>query len=122
MPEQPPTLRDMIQHALDSGITYRELGERAIDASTATTLAKDTFNRIILGRVKQIPTANQLRAIAAALRAPYESVRQAAVNQWYPADDIPVELEREAQIAELKRLRDQADAALEKLEGPRRAG
>lgn len=123
MPEQPTTLRDMILEALASGLSYRQLQDRAVDSSTATTLGKDTFNRIVLGKVRQMPTVSQLRAIAAGLRAPYESVRQAAINQWAPPEGAPVNTERETQIAELRRLRDQTDEALRRLEGPgRRAG
>jgi hypothetical protein len=87
MPEQAATLRDMIQAARTSGDTYRSLSARAIDPLTGTPLGKDTFNKIVTGRVARMPSDSQLRAIAAALRAPYESVRQAAIAQWLPEAD-----------------------------------
>lgn len=84
MPQQPTTLRDMIEAARTSGDTYRSLAARAIDPLTGTALGKDTFNKIVKGTVARMPSDSQLRAIAAALRAPYDSVRQAAITQWLP--------------------------------------
>jgi len=86
MPAQSPTLRDMIQQALNSGNTYRDLEVRAVDPDTGATVSRGTLNKIVLGNVATMPSERQLRAIAAALRAPYESVRQAAITQWLPAD------------------------------------
>jgi hypothetical protein len=84
MPEQPHTLRDMIQQALSSGDNLRTLAARAIDPDTGETIGKDTINKIRHGTAPRMPEDGKLRAIAAALRAPYESVRQAALIQWFP--------------------------------------
>lgn len=84
MPEQAPTLRDMIQRALSSGDNLRTLAARAIDPATGETVGKDTINKIRHGTAPRMPEDGKLRAIAAALRAPYESVRQAAIAQWFP--------------------------------------
>lgn len=86
MPEQPTTLRDMIQAALSSGDNLRAFAARAVDPDTGTTIGKDTINKIKHGTAPRMPEDGKLRAIAAALRAPYESVRQAAMNQWFPDD------------------------------------
>lgn len=86
MPEQPTTLRDMIQMALSSGDNLRSLAARAIDPETGTTMGKDTINKIRHGTAPRMPDDGKLRAIAAALRAPYDSVRQAAVAEWFPDD------------------------------------
>jgi hypothetical protein len=84
VPEQPPTLRDMIQEALDSGDNLRTLAAKAIDPATGETVGKDTINKIRHGTAPRMPEDGKLRAIAAALRAPYDSVRQAAMAQWFP--------------------------------------
>lgn len=84
MPEQPTTLRDMINQVLASGINYRQLAERAVDPDTGATVSRGTLNKIALGEPVRMPNDGKLHAIAAALRAPYESVRQAAIAQWFP--------------------------------------
>lgn len=101
MPEQPPTLRDMIQAALDGGLTLRQLEERAVDPRTAETVSKDTINKIALGRINRMPVESHLRAIAAALGTSYERVRQAAIAEWIPSDNDPTN-EVRAEIAELR--------------------
>jgi len=122
MPEQPPTLRDMIQNALDDGAKYRELEARAIDPVTHRTASRSIFFDTVNGKLDRMPYAHHLRAIAVSLRVPYERVRQAAIQQWVPpengstAADIPED--RRAQlIAELEQLRNIADRALREAEG-----
>jgi hypothetical protein len=109
MPEQPPTLRDMINAEHERGTTYRELGSRAVDPETHKKASGSTFYDIATGRLDRMPQDYRLRAIAAALKVPYERVRQAAIAQWVPAGD-PNE-ERRHQLAEAERLREIADEA-----------
>jgi transcriptional regulator with XRE-family HTH domain len=90
MPEQPTTLRDMINKVLASGVTYRQLAERAIDPDSGATVSRGQLNKIARGDAPRMPEDGKLRAIAAALRAPYESVRQAAVAQWFPDAATPL--------------------------------
>lgn len=120
MPEQLPTLRDMIQNVLDSGVTYRELEARAIDEATGKRASRSIFFDIATGKLDRIPYDYHLRAIAAGLRAPYESVRQAAISQWLPAgsEETPEEAEAERQkmIQDLLALRAQTEEALRKLD------
>jgi hypothetical protein len=112
MPEQAPTLRDMIRNTLSSGITYRELEERAVDPGSGATISRGTFNKIALGKLDRMPVESHLRAIAAGLRAPYESVRQGAIAQWLPAEDAEAEraelvrrlLDLKAKTAEIRAL------------------
>lgn len=87
MPEQSTTLRDMIQSALDGGETYRSLAARAVDPVTGKTASYGLINNIVLGNTRSAPEPHHLRAIAAALRVPYERVRQGAIAQWLPAGD-----------------------------------
>lgn len=117
MPEQ-PTLSDMIKKEVDKGVTYAELEKRAADPTTGATRISDSqINRYALGTATRMPTEEQARGLAAALRLPYEHVRQAAISQWLPAaDEAEAERERQEQLAELRRLRAQADAAIAKLE------
>lgn len=110
MPEQAPTLRDMIEKAIADGRTLRDLEARAIDEH-GNRIRKDTIRKIRHGLIERMPLEGQLRAIAVALGIPYERVRQAAILQWVPPDapstaaDIPDD--RRAQlIAEAQRLHD----------------
>lgn len=120
MPEQPPTLRDMINHAVDEGTTYRELEARALDPESGKRASRAIFNDIANGKVDRIPYDYHLRAIAAALRLPYERIREAAINEWLPgADAVDSSAEtadRDELIEELRRLRDRTDRALARLE------
>lgn len=116
MPTSTPTLRDMIQGALDRGQTYEQLEKRAIDPQTKEPVSRSMMNNIVNRKVGRMPYDYHLRAIAAALEQPYETVRRAAIAQWLPADvegadnsaverallDQAKRLEREAE--ELRRL------------------
>lgn len=117
MTEQPPTLRDLVNAALASGKTYDQLMKRAVDPVTGEKPSRGYLNRIAKGTVKQAPLPHDLRAIAAALDKPYETVRRAAITQWLPADDEIRDPEaiRDEVIGEARRLRDLADEALDRL-------
>jgi len=109
MPEQAPTLRDMIHDALSSGVTYRELEARAVDPESNKRASRSIFNDIATGKLDRMPHVDHLRAIAAGLRVPYERVRQAAIRQWVPpedgaVDEMPADSRAEL-IAEYERLR-----------------
>lgn len=130
MPEQTTTLREMIAEALSNGATYRKLAAQARDAGEKAS--HSIFFDIVAGNLDRVPTEANLRGIAAGLRMPYEVVRQAAITQWIPADeDQNAERERRELLAEAKRLRDQANETIARLEqqerdeeqsGGRRAG
>lgn len=126
MPQQQPTLRDMILKAVASGTSYKQLAESATDPETGKVASHSFLNDLANGNVNRIPEPKNLRAIAAGLGVPYERVRKAAIAQWLPPTsdaDIDTDAEREAQIAELKRLRAEIDAVLKRKEDPgRRAG
>lgn len=87
MPEQTPTLRELIQEVLNSGVTYRQLEERAVDEETGKRASRSIFFDIATGKLDRMPYEHHLRAIAAGLHAPYESVRRAAIAQWLPGTD-----------------------------------
>lgn len=84
MPEQSPTLRDMIQEAASSGQTYEQLAQRAKRRGAKTS--GSYLNNIVLGNVSRLPTPENLRGIAWALDVSYERVRQAAIAQWLPPE------------------------------------
>lgn len=108
MPEQSPTLRDMIKAAVDSGLTYAQLSKRSIDAETGEKASSAFLNNIVNNNVDRMPYDYHLRAIAAGLRAPYEAVRQAAIAQWVPAESgAPAEPENPLSAAAQEILREQ---------------
>jgi len=108
MPEQSPTLRDMIQEALDSGVSYRQLERRAVDPETGETASRAIFLDTISGKLDRMPREVHLRAVAAALGIPYKRVREAAIEQWLPAEGRPRDAAREELRATIQRLQDQA--------------
>lgn len=122
MPEQPPTLSDMIKKEHERGVRYDELAERTADPTGKPRISKSQLNKIANGEKTPLPNETQLRGIAAALQLPYDLVRRAAINQWLPADDSAVgvpdlpEDEREQLKAEAIRLRAIADEALARID------
>lgn len=113
MPEQPPTLRDMINDAIDAGRTLDQLEKIAIDPASGKKASRALLSRLRRGEVDRIPYDYHLRAIAVALGKPYETVRRAAIAQWLPLDGG--DTDREQLIDDVRRLRDLADKALDGL-------
>ena len=111
---QSPTLRDMIQEAIDRGASLRDLQDSAVDPVTGERVGKDTISKIRRGDMNRMPMEHHLRGIAAALKQPYERVRQAAIAEWLPGDDGTPGLtdeEREELRTEALRLQAVADEA-----------
>ena len=96
MPASPPTLRDMIQAAIDAGQTYEQLAKRVQDGNNES-VSGAYLNKIALGKVARMPSVGHLRAIAVAIGQPYERVRQAAIRQWLPAEDPEEDVEQKAE-------------------------
>lgn len=84
---QSPTLRAMLQQAIDRGDSLRDLQARAVDPQSGETAGKDLIASIVNGTANRIPVERHLRALAAALSVPYERVRRAAITQWLPSDE-----------------------------------
>lgn len=134
MPEQSPTLRDMIQEALDNGVTYRELEARATDPQTGKTASRSIFFDTVNGKLDRMPYEHHLRAVAAALRKPYDTVRRAAIAQWLPpagassemgspdSEDLEAKIDR--LLEQVHRLQGEAaaiDARIDRTERPKSA-
>lgn len=94
MPEQPPTLRDMIRDAVANS-SFERLAERAVDPETGKIASRPYLNDLANGKVKRIPEPPHLRAIAAGLGVSYERVRRAAIAQWLPGTDpeVPADID-----------------------------
>jgi transcriptional regulator with XRE-family HTH domain len=116
VPEQAPTLRDMVKSANDSGLTYEQLAKNAVDPRTGHKASGGFINDIARGQVNRLPEPRNLRAIAAGLGVPYERVRQAAILQWLPPEEADPAAERQQMIDEINELRTRTDEALAKLE------
>ena len=86
MPSSPPTLRDMIQAALQRGQTYEQLAAAAVDERTGKRMSRAQINNIGIGRVDRMPYDYHLRALAVALRKPDGDVFVAAIRQWLRAE------------------------------------
>jgi hypothetical protein len=102
VPEQSTTLRDMIQAALDDGVTYRELEARAVDPQTGKTASRSMFFDTANGKLDRMPYEHHLRAMAAALQQPYAVVRRAAIALWLPAETEESDQQLRARIDELQ--------------------
>lgn len=114
MPGSTPTLRDMVQDALDRGQTLEQLESKAVDPVTSTRASKSLFSRIKRNEVDRVPNDYHLRGIAVALGTPYEVVRRAAIAQWLPAED-GTSTEEELR-SELRRMREAAERMEKRLD------
>jgi len=108
-----PTLRDMVKDALDSGQTYTQLAERAIDPQTGQKASLALLNDIGRGKVGRMPYDYHLRAVAAALQKPYEAVRRAAIAEWVPAEGV--DGEREELLEEARQINESITQLLGRL-------
>lgn len=82
--EQPSRgpLSDLVQAALDEGLSLRLLASRTRDDAGRETISKDTFQKIARGTLPKAPTGPDLDAIARALRKPPQVIKEAAARQW----------------------------------------
>jgi hypothetical protein len=122
MPGSTPTLRDMVQGALDRGQTLEQLESKAIDPRTGKRASKSLLSRIKRNELDRTPSDFHLRAIAVALGTPYDAVRRAAINQWLPAEEEGSG--EEELLAELRRMREAAERMEKQIDamGERDAG
>lgn len=86
-PDQETESRDMlsrmIREANSAGESFQRLADRAIDPETGETLSKPYFQKMAAGKIKTPPTAERVRAMAAALRKPPAVVQRAAAVQFF---------------------------------------
>lgn len=75
-------LSQLIQDALDTGISLRRLGERAVDPETGEAISWQYFQKLVKTPPASPPDPMQMRALAAALNKPYRRIQEAAAKQW----------------------------------------
>lgn len=75
-------LSQLVQDVLDTGISLRRLGERAIDPVTGEAISWQYFQKLVKNPPASPPDPLQMRAMAAALNKPYRRVQEAAAKQW----------------------------------------
>ena len=83
-------LSQLVQDVLDSGISLRRLGERAIDPETGEPISWQYFQKLVKNPPASPPDPMQMRALAAALNKPYRRIQEAAARQWlqYEATEL----------------------------------
>lgn len=83
-------LSQLVQDALDSGISLRRLGERAIDPDTGEAISWQYFQKLVKNPPASPPDPKQMRALAAALSKPYRRIQEATAKQWlqYEATEL----------------------------------
>ncbi|GGV36531.1 hypothetical protein GCM10010293_39850 [Streptomyces griseoflavus] len=75
-------LSQLVQNVLDTGISLRRLGERAVDPETGEAISWQYFQKLVKNPPASPPDPIQMRAMAAALNKPYRRVQEAAAKQW----------------------------------------
>ncbi|MFK4869044.1 hypothetical protein ACI3K4_27900 [Streptomyces sp. CSMPJR101] len=83
-------LSQLVQDALDSGISLRRLGDRAVDPDTGEKISWQYFQKLVKTPPASPPDPVQMRALAAALNRPYRRIQEAAAQQWlqYEATEL----------------------------------
>lgn len=75
-------LSQLIQAALDKGDSYQRIADRAIDPDSGQTVSKPYLQRVVKNPPVNPPTVPMMKAIAEALRKPYERIQEATASQW----------------------------------------
>lgn len=75
-------LSRLILGALDEGLSYQQLADRAIDPQGVATVSKQYLQKLAKTPPASPPNPAQLRAIAVALRKSERRVKEAAAEQW----------------------------------------
>jgi hypothetical protein len=75
-------LSQLVQDSLDTGISLRRLGERAVDPESGEAISWQYFQKLVKNPPASPPNPVQMRALAAALNKPYRRVQEAAAKQW----------------------------------------
>lgn len=83
-------LSQLVQEGIDSGLSFRRLGERAIDPDTGEKISWQYFQKLVKTPPASPPSPIQMRALAAALGKPYRRIQEAAAKQWlmYEATEL----------------------------------
>lgn len=75
-------LSQLIQAALDKGDSYQRIADRAIDPDSGVTVSKPYLQRVVKNPPANPPTVPMMKAIAEALRKPFERIQEATASQW----------------------------------------
>ncbi|MFF1301229.1 hypothetical protein ACFVZG_49660, partial [Streptomyces sp. NPDC058296] len=83
-------LSRLIWEAKESGFSYQQLADRAIDPQTGATVVKQYLQKLVKTPPASAPSPAQLRAIAVAIRKSERRVKEAAAQQWleYEATEL----------------------------------
>lgn len=94
-PQQGPVqpggaLSRLIEEALDTGLSYQRLADKAVDRKTGETVSKPYLQKLVKNPPASAPNPVQMRAIAAALGASERRVKAAVAEQWleYEATEL----------------------------------
>lgn len=89
-PSPMAALSQLVQDALDSGLSLRRLGELAIDRETGETISWQYFQKLVKNPPASAPNPSQMRAIASALGKSERRIKEAVAKQWlqYEATEL----------------------------------
>jgi hypothetical protein len=83
-------LSRLIQEAQESGLSYQDMANRAVDPDTGTRLVKQALQKLVKNPPVNPPLLPQLKAIANGTGLPLRRVKEAAADQWleYEATEL----------------------------------
>ncbi|MEU1433963.1 hypothetical protein ABZ438_07680 [Streptomyces sp. NPDC005786] len=83
-------LSRLIQEAQESGLSYQDMANRAVDHETGTRLVKQALQKLVKTPPVNPPLLPQLKAIANGTGVPLRRVKEAAADQWldYEATEL----------------------------------
>ena len=90
--EAPPmgALSRLIQEVQESGVSYQEMANKAVDPETGTRLVKQALQKLVKTPPVNPPLLPQLKAIANGTGLPLRRITEAAADQWlgYQATEL----------------------------------
>lgn len=89
-PSRMGALSQLVQDALDNGLSLRRLGELAVDHETGERISWQYFQKLVKNPPASAPNPSQMRAIASALGKSERRIKEAVAKQWlqYEATEL----------------------------------
>jgi len=89
-PKSIGALSKLIQEANDSGLSYQDMANRAVDPESGTRYYKQSLQKLVKNPPANPPTPAQMRALAAATGRSLRAIKEAAAEQWlqYEATEL----------------------------------
>lgn len=83
-------LSKLIQEAKDSGLSYQDMADRAVDPDSGARYYKQSLQKLVKNPPTNPPTPAQMKALSAGTGRSLRAIKEAAAEQWleYEATEL----------------------------------